>query len=276
MKTNLKRNIELKETAKASLSGHSGVNEGGKLVKTLPVTMKELEVIQTPQETKFWHPVAHSDVPKTIIEMVNKNGWKMVGTGEDRFQMIKTETDTKLFGICKIVIPGNTDPDYQLALGFRNSFDKTLALRFAVGASVFVCSNLMLSGDIIINEIHNSKIDPVDMVRRIFEMIPGAAKRLTDWMAGLREIKITEDEGMGYLVAAVEAEALPIFSLMDARQKFLLAYNGENPEIQYGKTVWSVYNAITEQWKKHLLSNVQPRSEKLNELVSARTGLEVI
>jgi hypothetical protein len=131
----------------------------------------------------------------------------------------------------------------------------------------------MISGDIQVNKVHHTSINVTEIVREAFDMIPCAAQRLTKWMSDLRTVKITQDQGVSFLVEAVERKALPIFDLMDARNSFLTAYNNENNQIQYGKTIWAAYQAVTETWKKRLLSNNQTYSIKLNQLVSDRVGM---
>jgi hypothetical protein len=259
--------------ASATVMNH-GVKEGGKLVKTIPVTITDLKKVKTPKETKYWHPVPHARVPELIIDAVKTNGWDFVGTNGDRFQMVMTENSSKLFGVCKIVIPGvETGSDFQMALGFRNSQDKTLSLRIAVGTNVIVCSNLLIRGEIMVKEYHGPNMDPINLINRAFDMIPGAAKSLSGWMGNMREIKITEDNGVAFLAEAVERKALSTFDFMEVRANFLSAYRDENPAIDYGNSLWSAVQACSESWKKHLLSSVQPSSEKLYQLVQDRYSI---
>jgi hypothetical protein len=251
-----------------------GVRSGNKLVKTVPVTEKALARIKTPEATKFWKPVPHAMVPKLITEAVINRGWDLIGSNGQRFQMVATQDGSKLFGVCKIQIPNvETGDDFQLALGFRNSSDKTLGLRMALGTHVTVCSNLMISADIQISRMHLSGIDPVSMLEELFSRIPEGAKTLSRWMFGLKEIQVTKDEGVGFLADCVERKALSSFDFMDARASFLSAYRNENPAIQYGNTVWSCVQACTETWKGHLLSSVQPSTEKLKTLVADRYSI---
>ena len=266
----------MSKQATATLMGHNVV-EGKKLVRTIPVTVKDLAKVPTPEETKYWHPVAHKEVPNVINQMVKTNGWEFVNNNGSKFQMVMTETGSKLFGVCLIRIPEvDTGDDMQIALGFRNSHDKTLALNFAAGSHVSLCTNLMVSSDVQVKHIHTPGIDPLALLEEIFKQIPGAAKKLMDWMKGLKNMHISVDQGVSFLAEAVERKALPILNFMDARNSYLLAAKNENPEIQYGDSLWAVYNAITEQWKKHLLlSSVQDYSGRLNSMMSEKTGLMI-
>lgn len=124
------------------------------------VTLKELEAIPTPERTETWKPVPHIVVPRLIDSMVDERSWSFVDP-ENRYQFAVSKEGDKLFGVTKVVIPGvDVGDEFQMAIGFRNSHDKTLALRIAVGASVFVCDNLIITGDMQVRRIHTGGIDP--------------------------------------------------------------------------------------------------------------------
>ena len=45
-----------------------------------------------------------------------------------------------------------------LSIGFRNSYDKSMAIGIAIGASVFVCDNLSLTGEITVLKKHTTNV----------------------------------------------------------------------------------------------------------------------
>lgn len=260
------------EQAKASLMAH-GAMDGVKRVRTVLVTPEELALVPTPAATDTWRPVPHIEVVNTIREMVAGHGWGFVNP-DNPFDLAVTETGTKLFGVTTVAIPGYTDAEknMQLAIGFRHGNDKELAFKVAAGSKVFICSNLIITGDIQITRKHTSGIDIREVLERAFERIPGAAKRLFGWMNNLREMPITVEAGVTLLAEAVEAGALPISDFMTARKAFLLANQGMNPEIEAGGTYWAAYNAVTAQYKKHGLQTNQGYSAALNALFVSKVG----
>ena len=257
---------------RANLLSH-GTPERGKNVKSIMITPEQLENIPTPEPTRTWHPVAHSEVVERVREKVIGNGWQFINA-ENPFQLCITETYTKMFGVTKIVIPGYSDSDneIQLALGFRNSHDKTLALRFALGSHVFVCSNLVISGDFQTHRVHTANIDVMETIERTFEQIPLASRQLIAWTGSLREKPISHDTGVSLLAEAVERKALPLGDFMSARSDFLSAYAGENPLIQHGQTYWAAYQACSAQYKKHDMHVLQDYSTNLNRLFAETVG----
>jgi hypothetical protein len=256
------KEVKLEKEASAVVTGHG-----------THVTVKELAKIKTPQATDSWKPIPHVEVPQIITQMVKQNGWSFIGK-DDPFQLTLSKDNAKLFGVCKVEIPGlEKDNDFQLAIGFRNSHDKTLALRIAVGSHVMVCSNLMLTGDIQVRRIHTLHIDVEEAVTTAFQAIPDAAKKLFAWMDHMRTVKISEESGVAFLADAVEVKALAVPDFMPARESYLKAYRDENPAIAYGNTIWAAYQAVTEQYKDRSLRWNQCLSTNLNRLVEKKTGM---
>jgi hypothetical protein len=71
--------------------------------------------------------------------------------------------------------------EYGAAVGFRHATDKSLSIQIAVGARVFVCSNMSFSGDLIAIRKHTSKLDlGEEMDRAMFKYMKGFAKLKED------------------------------------------------------------------------------------------------
>jgi hypothetical protein len=261
-------------------SGHAismGFKEKGKMIKTIHADEAKLAELVTPEATNRWKPIAHKDIPAIITEMVETRGWSFIDMGGKRFDIVITEDGAKLFGVCLLKIPGiEESSEFQIAVGFRNSVDKVYAFRMAVGSNVTVCSNKMITGDLQVNRVHTARINAPDVVNEVFNMIPQAAGHISTWMNNLQQLPCNSDQGIALLAEAVDKDALPIHSFMDARREYLAAYRNENPQIQHGQTIWAMYQAVTAQWKKRILSNTQIYSGRLNQMITDKTGLKLI
>jgi len=237
-----------------------------------PATLEELMAMSTPEPSKTWTPVAHVAVPEAVERLVADRKWSFVDP-DNKFDIVVTQDEVKMFGVTKVIIPGvEVDHEFQMAIGFRNSHDKSIALRVSVGVEVMVCYNMIITGDIQVRREHTLNIGPLETFGRAFDLIPDAASRLTRWFGDLRNVRISEAEGVAMLADAVEADALPIVDFMAARDSFLTAYANANPLVAHGGTVWSAYQAVTEQFKKHSLYRTQAYSTKLNALVDNKFG----
>ncbi len=261
----MKKEGENKVMATATLMTHTG--------KTKLANLSDLKKIKTPVGTKTWTPIPHIDIIRKIEKRVTDHGWKFLEEGDKKFQIAISDTGDRLFGVTLIAIPGIDDQDMKLAVGFRNSHDKTMALTLAVGSHVGVCDNMMISGDLKVRRVHTVNISLEEVLDHSFEMIPGAGKHLFTWMNELKVRTISTDEGVSLLAQYVEKHALPIQNFMDAREAFLKAQNNANPLIKYGNTVWAAYQAVTEQLKKHSMSTIQYYCENLNKVTGEKVGM---
>lgn len=234
------------------------------------VTTRELAKIPTPEPTDTWTPVPHHIVPEVITDLVKEREWGFVDN-KNPFQISVTPDNLKMFGVTKVAIPGvQMDAEMQMAIGFRNSHNRTMALRIAVGTSVMVCDNLMITGDLQVRREHTRFIDPRMVLEQAFDRIPEASKRLMEWMVNMRGVNMGAEGGVSFLAEAVEAGALPIGDFMDARRELFLSLEGNNEQIGHRGTLWAAYQTITAQWRDHSLNRTQGYSENLNKLVFSR------
>jgi len=104
------------------------------------IELKELKTIVVPPATDTYQPIAHYDLVKSVSTISSDllRGYELVSEtytvardGNQLFAVIHFRGDSK---------------DANLAVGFTNSLDKSLALKFIVGNSIIVCSNLMFAG----------------------------------------------------------------------------------------------------------------------------------
>jgi hypothetical protein len=204
-------------------------------------------------ESKGWYFTQPADVPST-----------------PRFKLGVTENGSKLFGVTTISIPGvTTDSEFQLALGFRNSHDKSIALQIAVGSRVVVCDNMMMTGDVRVRNEHVSNIDVRKMLDAAFGLVPAAASHMIDWFGGMRKRFLSKAEGVDFLAKCVEYKALPIVNFMDARTNWLESFAGDEEQVQirHGGTMWAAYQAVTAQWKSKSILQLPEYSKRLNDLL---------
>lgn len=246
------------------------------------VTLKELAQIQTPESTKTWSPTPHIDVIDGIKTAAKEAGWEFKAKSpKDRFKIAITPNGAKMFGITDLIVPGLNLPDgneFGMSIGFRNSHNKTMALRFAMGTNVFVCDNMCMFGDFFVNREHTKNISVIEAATRAFEVFPKAANQLADRFSALQEIPVTLENGVYVLSEAVKRGALPIVDFMDARESLIRAYevDAARPEqlkddegvIAHGRTAWGVFQAVTEQWKDRSMMSLPKFSHNLNDLIN--------
>ena len=93
-----------------------------------------------PRQTRTYKPISHSQLIDLTSESIYSAGF---------------ELDTELYSSAKegmvangkFTIKNIADKEMQLQIGWQNSYDKSLSLKFAIGTKIFICSNGMVVGD---------------------------------------------------------------------------------------------------------------------------------
>ena len=122
------------------------------LITSNEVELEHLKDVKMPSATASYQPVSHYDLTMNIGDIAGRilNGMTLVksryGLAREGNQMFGTHTYK------------SDIEDVGLAVGFRNSYDKSMSVGIAVGARVFVCENLMMTGEVTIFRKHTGSI----------------------------------------------------------------------------------------------------------------------
>lgn len=111
------------------------------------VSLEELEKVKSPPATDTWFPVCHGKVFHSAIETLAEAGFQV-----HRNQLALSRNDARFFGVLDLVAPIATG--VNLAVGIRNSTDKSLPIAFCAGTRVFVCDNLAFRSEIVVARKH--------------------------------------------------------------------------------------------------------------------------
>jgi hypothetical protein len=118
-------------TQQAQLITHAGSSR---------VTRQQLAGIATPLSTATHRPISHAELMDVMEGRLLDAGYQI-----QREQYAVQRAGLMLFGTLDLV-NGHATADYGLALGFRHSNDRHMALTIVGGSRVFVCDNLALVG----------------------------------------------------------------------------------------------------------------------------------
>jgi hypothetical protein len=93
-----------------------------------------------PEQTKSYKPVSHNKLIDLTLEGIHNSGF-----------IIDSETYTSAkegaVANARFNIKNVADSEMQLQIGWQNSYDKSLSLKFAIGTKIFICENGCVSGD---------------------------------------------------------------------------------------------------------------------------------
>ena len=225
--------------AEAVLNLHSG----GHLV-----TYDELTIIPTPKAEGRWHPVAHSTVLDTVTTTLTAAGYTI------KSQALAVARDGhRFFGTLDLATP-LTD-GVALAVGIRNSTDKSFPLGFAGGSRVFVCSNLCFDAELLVKRKHTTRA-----VTRWNNEIAEAVQKLDTFkqhesvrIARLMRADLTDDQALALIVRAMEQHVIAPVTV----PKVLTEWR--TPSHDYGTgerpSAWRLLNSFTTVLGKRAVSN---------------------
>jgi hypothetical protein len=203
-------------------------------------TYTELDVINAPLpiETATYKPVANGVLIEQVKEKLYKNNLQIV---LERYDM--NPSQTQLFTTYQIAQGGDGQ---RLMLGFRNSYDKSLAVGFVAGTSVIVCSNLMLKGDIKILRKHTTNVfrDLDQLFTHTIDISYEELESNIKIAKNLKQIPMSRAE-MG-------AEAGRMFineGLINSTQLNIMKREINESPLFKGETAWDFYNHTTEGLK---------------------------
>jgi hypothetical protein len=123
------------------------VHRGGHIV-----TRDDLALVPVPQATDSYLPVPHEHLAETL-STIGQDILKGFTLHKEQYALARD--GNQLFGVH---VFKSADTELGLSIGFRNSYDKSMAIGIAIGAEVFVCDNLALTGDITIMKKHTQNV----------------------------------------------------------------------------------------------------------------------
>ena len=222
-------------------------------------TVDQLAAIPLPEETKSYKPVGHADLANMLGSMASNllPEFELVNT-----QFGLARDGQKMFGVHTFK---NGDSALGLSIGFRNSYDRSLSVGIAVGASVFVCDNLMLTGDLTVLRKHTSNVmNDIDALalsaiyksRTAYNQI----KRDSETM---KEIPLSDNDayrtiGLLYGNGILTPRQIPV-----VKNEWLKPSHDDFED----RNVWSFYNACTEGLKTSPPQSIMERHLSLHSKI---------
>src|SRR4051794_8252681 len=112
--------------ASSSLVAHCG----GRFVER-----SELDTVEAPPATATWFPLKHAQVLDRVSETLQQAGFAIKNT-----RLALSRSDARFFGTLDLTT--TVASGVSLAVGVRNSTDKSFPIAFCAGRRVFICDNL--------------------------------------------------------------------------------------------------------------------------------------
>lgn len=111
------------------------------------VTREDLDKVEVPPPTETWFPIRHAEVVDTVAGTLAAAGFALK---EARFAL--SRGDHRLFATMDLQTA--LGDGVALAVGVRNSTDRSLPLGFCAGSRVMVCDNLAFRSELLVARKH--------------------------------------------------------------------------------------------------------------------------
>jgi hypothetical protein len=111
------------------------------------VSLEELARVQAPPPEGRWFPLSHGSVLARVKETLGEAGYVV-----RREQLGLSRSDARFFGVLDLSTALTSG--VSLAVGIRNSTDKSFPLGFCAGSRVFCCDNLAFRAELLVRKKH--------------------------------------------------------------------------------------------------------------------------
>ena len=224
--------------------------------------LDQVKAVPVPQATDTWYPVAYGEAvdymkaqaARVLGLEVESEGYGLNAKGDQMFALLTMKTDSTEGG---------------LSIGMRQSYNKSLALATAVGRQVFVCDNLMFSGDAFQVIRKNTKNVWADFRRMVAAQLQGALGHYAQMekdTALMKAMPCHLDRGFAVLGVALGK------GLLTPTQATVAYGDWRKPRHEEfsDRNVWSLYNAVTEGLKKGAPARLLDRHAAANDFFMDR------
>jgi len=233
----------------------------------LACTREELASVPLPAQTETYQPVGHFELTSKILTIAQdilggftlaRESYGMARDGSQLFAVLQFE---------------NSSEELLLAIGFCNSYDKSIRLRMASGATVFVCDNLALSGEIVIMRKHTKRVwDWIE--ENVVKTISGSRSKydqIQEDVGKFKSLAFSNDDGFAHLGRLYGNDIISPRQLPVAKSQWI---NSDHEDFK-PRNAWSLYNAITESLKTSAPHKIMEKHVYLHNYFKNLDGVPV-
>ena len=223
------------------------------------VELNDLQAVPLPQKTQSYQPVSHYDLAINLGRIAQD---LLRDFTMDRSQFGLARDGQQMFGVHTFK---NGDENLGLSIGFRNSYDKSMSVGIAIGASVFVCDNLAFTGEVTILRKHTLNVwqDLEEMMVTSIYRSRNNFNRIVEDAEEMKYAYLSNDNAfrlLGFLYGK---------GVLMPRQLPVVKREWINPSFNEfsNNSLWSFYNCCTEALKSSPPSKIMEKHIKLHDLI---------
>lgn len=237
----------------------------GTLIVEKKSTMSELNKMPKPvPATKYHKPIPHFQAVTALLD----------GLSARKIEVADLEVGTshagqRCFWLAKLKQEG----DYSPMIGGRNAHDRSVSYALYGGASIFICSNLMVSAKFEDRKKHMGQIENElpEIVNTSIDRVLRDNHINRDRISYYKKQELSDKDAYYFMVDAMKRDILG-----PSKIKYLVN-QWEKPlhEEFSGKNAWSLHNCFTEIFKDLTSADlVYHRNTVLNSMLDDYTNFE--
>lgn len=206
--------------------------------QTYNTTKELLLTAEIPAQTRTYKPVTHEQLMDLTLESIQSAGFKL---------------DKELYSAARegniangrYTISNVADSEMQLEIGWQNSYDKSLSLKFAIGTRIFICQNGCVSGDYgAFRKKHVGEVQTFtpNAITEYIKQAGDAFRKLQSDRERMKNIELTK-RTTAELIGRMYIEE----SLIESTQLNIIKREVANPSFDYGApgSMWELYQHTT-------------------------------
>ncbi len=204
---------------------------------TYKVDLAAVRAVPIPESTPTWTPTPHAELIDHVLAACQQ---RSLAIRKQEFSLSRDKG--QMYGI--LVMRAESGSDFSLAMGIRNSIDKTMPVGLAAGANVLVCDNSSFSAEVVIKRRHTSGIHDAlpGLVAGAIDKFLLQAQHQSATFARWKDQAIDLPTATDLIVRAAEAKIIPARAILPVRAEFAKPRHAEFG----GDRVWTLYNAFTQ------------------------------
>ena len=222
-------------------------------------TLDQIDAVPTPDPTDTHFPIPHGKLIRQVRGQLLDAGIRIE---EEAYGL--SHEGARVFGVLTLEaehLP--TIQGSQLALGIRNSHDKSFVAGLALGNRVFCCDNLSFLGTRTLARKHTrfAERDLPALIARILGSLGEWAGRQAELIETYAGTMLTDEQAHDLMIQTVRAGVIAPSRLAHVIEAW---HRDERPEPRH---LWTLFNNYTEALKGTLeIPELARRTERLHGL----------
>jgi hypothetical protein len=201
--------------------------------------------LKTPDEAGVnWKGIRHGDLIDELLHLIQKSyQWEV-----QKMRFALSPDKLSMAGAIEVEPKGIAVPDgLRLGVGVCHSNNRHQSLKIVVGATVIICSNGLVTGDVVLSKRHTLKLDWQACLQEAMEIYVRKARKIGKLVDRMKAKELDEDDVNRILMTTGRLNRLGNNGIMPWSWIGQVDFEYRNPTFKEfePRTAWSLFNAFT-------------------------------